>query len=250
MLLSFDLYAQGLADIKNEFKITQFSFGAAKIELDSITIYVDLNAGNIDTANLKTYADADIILITHDDWDHFSAKWIAEISKESNSKIIGPPSVAYPLLAENNVPVEQLAVFYPPQPAEYDETTIGKVNIKIFQTSHFNNWNPIHVSFLMEYEKTKLFIAGDSYSYLTDGFLKDTIDVLLLNMVEGNKNANNYITKYRQVDSLISFKYLLASHLINCDFTISPSLLKKEGANLGLSKLIVLEDEYDVFIFE
>lgn len=234
----------------NKVKITQLGYASCKIEFDSTTIYVDLASEVIDTSNLQAYTDADIILITHDDWDHFAPKWITEISKRSNSLIIGPPSITYPLLAENNLKTGQLEVFYPTTTDEYQETAVNDINIRIYQTNHFNEWSPIHVSFLVEYQETKIFISGDSYSYLEDKLINDKIDILLANMVEGNENVNNYISLYKQIDNHISYKYLLPCHLINCDFTISPLLFKKEISNIGVDNVVVLQDENDVFIYK
>lgn len=107
----------------------------------------------------KTYLDANIILITHSHYDHFSEEDIQKVKKENTKIVI--TSDLYERTIELGFKKENIFVVSPNQNIEIDKIkikTIPAYNInKSFHLKE-NNW----VGYLIEINEIIYYIAGDT----------------------------------------------------------------------------------------
>jgi len=118
---------------------------------------LEIDAGDrrilIDTFNtiMKPIAvlPGDVLLFTHDDGDHFSPEKLPVV-KGMDITIIGPPSILKPILIQGKADLEQIEVLYTNQYQEPSRISLDTINITCYHTNHFNHWDPIHNSYLIE----------------------------------------------------------------------------------------------------
>jgi L-ascorbate metabolism protein UlaG (beta-lactamase superfamily) len=125
----------------------------------------------------------DIILFTHDDNDHFSPDALPDI-RGTDSSIIGPPTIVKPLLERERATLDQINVLYSVDNTNPASITLGGMKMHCYHTQHFNNWDPVHNSYLIEHGETRIYITGDS---VLSKELADTVgstDAIICNIVE------------------------------------------------------------------
>jgi L-ascorbate metabolism protein UlaG (beta-lactamase superfamily) len=224
--------------------------GAVKLSDGEKTIYVDAFT-NPDFVKPHVVDQADLILLTHDDQDHFGFKETAQVALDTGAMVVGPPGIAYPLLADAKLPPEQLKIIYP---VHFKQPLIEEVNgfkLKIYQTTHFIDWEPPHVSFLLEFGRKRIYIAGDTYMMDEEDADLQNLDAVLYSLVFKDLSMptimDEHLAKLEAVQTQFNPRYLLPSHLVACDWTINPTELKTEVARRELKNIIVLEDAQQVF---
>ena len=111
-------------------EIKFFGIGSAKIITDKITVLIDAFGEFVKDIHP---AGKNLILITHNDNDHFLPLKVAKAAIDTKSKVIVPPGIAYPLLVDGKLPPEQLEIIYPvhlKKPVEKNITTRGAVRTR------------------------------------------------------------------------------------------------------------------------
>lgn len=236
--------------MKNFVTIQLPGIGAASISIGERNIFVDaFNEHN----SLPELKENDIILFTHDDGDHFSPTSLFSAVLPDNI-IIGPPSIAYPLLSSGKVKSKQLQILYPPQVQEPGIENIDGVSISVFNTEHFYNWRPVHISFLIEYGDKKIYITGDSFLSPHHKKFLTGIDCIICNLLRGEV-AEERMSKmegtYHHISELLKIQYeykpglIICNHLLNCDWTVEPEDLNALIKKAGIKNIVVplSEDE-------
>ncbi len=106
-------------------------------------------------------AEADIILVTHDHWDHFEAKDVAGVAVRTGAKVIGPRPVARQL--DGLLPPGQVIELEPPLAraggsAKSESLNLPQARITAFRTFHARH----HNSYLVETPEFRFFHDGDN----------------------------------------------------------------------------------------
>jgi len=194
---------------------------------------------------------ADLILLTHNDQDHFGFQETAEAALETGAMVVGPPGIAYPLLAETKLPAKQLEIIYPIHFKQPLTEEINGVKLKVYQTTHFIDWEPPHVSFLLEFGGKRIYITGDTYMMDEEDPDLQNLDAVLYSLVFKDLSVptimENHFEKLATVRAQFSPRYLLPNHLVACDWTIDPTTLKKEIIRRKIKDIVVLEDSKQIF---
>lgn len=234
--------------IMSAIQITLLGLGAAKLATEHTTIYIDAFVDHEDFPPFQT-EKADILLFTHADSDHFSPRKTAQAARETGAMVVGPPSIAYPLLADEKLPPEQLRIVYPVHFKKPITEEIRGIPFKIYQTRHFLEWEPPHVSYLIELDGKRLYHTGDSAMIDQADPDLHQVDVLLYNLVSLNKDPVD-IARLAEVKKTFQPRCLLPMHLIRCHWTFSPQEVKHEVTQRALTNVVVLENEYQTFEVE
>jgi L-ascorbate metabolism protein UlaG (beta-lactamase superfamily) len=230
--------------------IRLLGIGAAWISIDKRNIFFD--AFNDYNAAPKLNPK-DIIIFSHDDGDHFSAKILLSSVLPTNT-IIGPPSISYPLLTSGKINAEQLHVPYPQEMQKPAILNIGDISISIFNVEHFVNWRPVHVSFLIKYGNKSVYLSGDSY---LPPSLKEHLaglDCIVYNLVK-EEVVKNIISKkeglYHHLSELLQVRHdfkpklIIGSHLLNCDWTVDAKELDRLIKQAEIGNVVIPQSESD-----
>jgi hypothetical protein len=165
--------------------------------------------------------------------------------------VVGPPGIAYPLLAETKLSPKQLKIIYPIHFKQPLSEEISGIKLKIYQTTHFIDWEPPHISLLLEFGGKCIYIAGDTYMMDEEDPDLQNQDAILYSFVFKDLSAptimDDHLAKLEAVQTQFNPRYLLPNHLIDCDWTVNPLTLKKEVDQSGLKNIVVLEDSQQVF---
>jgi L-ascorbate metabolism protein UlaG (beta-lactamase superfamily) len=227
----------------NQVEINLLGISAVRISDSQKTIYIDAFADCVPPFEVER---ADLILVTHDDGDHFLPDKTAQAARETGALIVGPPSIAYPLLADEKLPPEQLTIVYPVHFKQPVTLTVRGVKLKVYQTRHFVDWEPPHVSYLIEVNGHKIYMTGDTFVMDEDDpDLKD-LDVLLCNLVTPQMEAaepSECVSIVEAIQKTFEPRYLIPNHLLHCDWTVTPASFKEEAERRGLEGIVVIEDE-------
>jgi L-ascorbate metabolism protein UlaG (beta-lactamase superfamily) len=230
--------------------IQLLGIGAVKLSDGEKTVYVDAFT-NPDFVKPHVAAKADLILLTHDDQDHFGFKETAQAALETGAMVVGPPGIAYSLLAHAKLPPEQLKIIYPVHFKQPLTEEINGIKLKVYQTTHFLDWEPPHISFLLELGGKRIYIAGDTYIMDQKDPDLQKLDAVLYSLVFKDLLApaimDDHLEKLTMVQAQFSPRYLLPSHLVACDWTIDPTALKKAVEQRGLKDIVILEDAQQIF---
>lgn len=231
-----DACAQGRADAvrADTVRVSVLGVEAVRVTCGKKTVFIDAFADGIPEFEADK---ASLILVTHDDGDHFSAPKVAAAARAAGALVVGPPSIAYPLLVDEKLPPEQLAIVYPKLFKKPIVREIRGVRIKIFQTQHNGEWNPVHVSYLVELGGKKLFHTGDSSMIPEDDADLRNLDVLL--HVFNTKDAAQ-ISRLDAVREKLRPRYLVPIHLLHCSWTMTPEGFAREVEERGLKGFVVL----------
>jgi L-ascorbate metabolism protein UlaG (beta-lactamase superfamily) len=187
----------------------------------------------------------DIVIFTHADGDHFSAESL--LANYAGNVIIGPPSIALPLVKSGRIDCDTLRIDYPEQAMQPKTFQVNGVTISMYQSRHFIGWNPVHCSYLIEYENRSVFITGDS---LMEPELMGKIgcDCIVCNLVDKGfitKTEDSRHAVHHHMSYLLSIlakaqpKKILANHLIGFDGTIDPHELKELVDRYGFTEIVV-----------
>jgi L-ascorbate metabolism protein UlaG (beta-lactamase superfamily) len=191
-----------------------------------------------------------LILVTHADGDHFEPQATAHAALETGAVVVGPPSIAYPLLANTSLPAKQLRIIYPIHFKKPVREEVCGIDLKVYQTRHFNDWEPDHVSYLIEIEGQKFYSTGDS-SMLdeTDPDLKQ-VDGIFYSLVMDSSTAegiDTHVAALEKVQQVFAPRTIFANHLLHCEWTIDPAVLQEAVRQKGLEGILIAEDENQVF---
>jgi L-ascorbate metabolism protein UlaG (beta-lactamase superfamily) len=227
-------------------EVNLLGIGAVELRSEQIVVYIDAFSELVKPQRVRK---ADLILVTHADGDHFEPQETARVAIETGAVIIGPPSIAYPLLANSNLPAKQLRIIYPIHFKKPIREELCGVKLKVYQTRHFNDWEPDHISYLVELGGKKFYVTGDS-SMLdeTDLDLKQ-LDGIMYSMVMDTSApgaADAHVSAIEKVQQEFAPRYILPNHLIHCDWTIAPSVLQEAVRQRRLTGVIVVVDEEQV----
>jgi len=222
--------------------------GAVKISGGEKVIYVDAFS---DWLKLSGVKQASLILITHDDGDHFGAKETARAALNTGAMVVGPPGIAYPLLADEGFPKERLRIIYPIHLKQPVTEEVSDIKLKVYQTTHFVDWHPPHVSYLIELAGKRIYVTGDSY--VMDDADPDLqhLDAIVYSLVPKDLAAPGvmeaHVVALEDVQRRFSPCYVLPSHLVDCDWTVEPADLKKAIEVKGLENVVILETKEETF---
>lgn len=126
---------------------------------------------------------ADLILVTHAHWDHFSPSAVAAAAQRSGAIVAGPAAAAAEL--RRLLPKERIVTLEPPEPQRgapaapvaAAELKLPKLHVTAFRTSHGRG----HNSYLVDMGGFRLFHDGDNEDTRPlDVGLLAPVDALLL----------------------------------------------------------------------
>lgn len=177
----------------------------------------------------------DIIMFTHDDEDHFNPDQLPDLKGQDN-RIIGPPSIVKPILLQGKADMNQIEPIYTRDNMVPSCISFEHINIKCYHTSHFNHWDPIHNSYLIEIHEKKLYITGDSIlsnslaemigeteavicNLVDEGFLKGYADADI-----AADNLLSYLLKLREEGKT---KHIIGVHLLGFPWSVDVNTLMK-----------------------
>lgn len=226
-------------------KINLLGIGAAKIELADTSVYIDAFNKFIPSLKLN---ENDIILFTHADGDHFGKKELFECY--NNNFIFGPPSIAYPLLANTGLNPDFLKIVYPSHTNDPEEIKAGNLAIKVYQTKHFIDWEPDHISFLIKYMGKKIYFTGDSYTFAWEDPEIYSVDAIIYSLVYKDvvkgqmgsaDGAQMHIPELKSLQDKLMPKQIIGNHLLNCDWTVSTDDMKNAIQKAGMKNINIPE---------
>lgn len=229
-------------------KVNLLGMGAVKISDGGKSIYVDAFSKWVKPFLV---GKADLILVTHDDEDHFGSRETGHASTESGAIVVGPPSIAYPLLVNEQLSPEKLQIIYPLHLKKPITKQIHGIDLKVYQTRHFLDWEPVHISYLIRLCEKRLYITGDSSMMDEDDPDLKQLDALIYNLVPRDVSdasvMNDHISALEEIQKKFHPRFLLPNHLLHCNWTVEPRDLKKEVEKRGLERIVVIEDEREGF---
>lgn len=196
----------------------------------------------------------DIILFTHDDGDHFCAEQLPVITG-MDVTILGPPSIVKPILMEKKADIQQIQVMYTNR---YDKPAcmmVNQVEITCFHTSHFNHWDPIHNSYLLEVEGKRIVVTGDSLMTTELSELIGETDVIICNLVDEvylktGKDEKAALQRCLQYISKVgtegNTRKVIGIHLLGISWTVDEKELCSMAVKAGYDNVIVPTDSMQV----
>lgn len=196
----------------------------------------------------------DIILFTHDDGDHFSPESLPEILGREIT-VVGPPSIVKPILMLNKAGIEQVQALYSNPYSEPASIELDSVRITCYHTRHFNHWEPIHNSYLLEASGKRIYITGDSWMTGEQAGIIGETDAVICNLVDegylkGTEEAGaalqhnlSYLLKVRSEGRT---KKVIGIHLLDFDGAVDAEEMNKLTEGCGLSGIIIPTGSHQV----
>lgn len=231
----------------NKVEVNLLGIGAVRLSSAQATIYIDAFSELVKPQHRER---ADLILVTHADGDHFEPQETARAAIEMGAMVVGPPGIAYPLLANTPLPAKQLRIIYPIHLKKPVREEICGIKVKVYQTKHFNDWEPDHISYLIELGGRKFYITGDSSTIdETDPDLKQ-IDGMIYSLVmdfSTPEAVRAHVEAIEKVQQKFTPRFIFPNHLIHCQWTIEPTVLQESVRQKGLAGVLIAEDEKQVF---
>ncbi|KNY29925.1 MBL fold metallo-hydrolase [Pseudobacteroides cellulosolvens] len=230
-------------------KIKLLGIGSLEIKFEDFSVFIDAFNNYLTPPKLSS---KDIVLFSHSDGDHFSAPKI--LNSTTNNLIIGPPSIAYPLLANTSLNPDYLKIVYPPNISSPIELEVDKLKIKVYQTKHFIDWEPDHISFLLKYKEKKIYITGDSHAFYFEDPEVYNLDALVYSLVIkdmvmgkmcSREASNLHIQELGEIQERLKPRYIIGNHLINCDWTVNVKDIKNEIEGREVRNIIIPEFCYE-----
>ncbi len=222
--------------------ITALGMGAVRISGGGRTVYVDAFLTSHPIAPLAG-SDADVILVTHDHADHFDAGATAAAAKKANAVVVGPASIAFPLLATHALPAGNLRILYEQNPNKAAHTEVGGIGISSYASRHFFDGEEfaIHNSYVVTLQGRRILVAGDSVALSQTAEELRHVDALLWNFVIPDKDLAR-VSELAEALRVFEPKVLFPVHLIGCDWTVRPGDLRAEIARRRLGGVVVLDE--------
>lgn len=187
--------------------------------------------------------DGDLLLYTHADHDHFDADRAAAQLAGRAVPVVGPPSIALPLV-RRGVPPERIHVAYPFHLSKPEALALAGVRLTVFNTRHFNDWNPDHVSYLVEVDGARIYVTGDSYELPLDAPALQGLDLVAYSLVGKDRDRpeslDEYLDELTAVQARLGARRMLPNHLVGCEWAVRPEALRAAAARRGLDAVAVL----------
>ncbi len=168
--------------------------------------------------------------------------------KGKNITIVGPPSIVVPILKQKKAELEQIEVLYTNQYDKPASLSLDTINIVCYHTNHFNHWDPIHNSYLIEMLGKRFYITGDSELTKEQAEVLGETDAVICNLVEegflnGREEANvaihHILSTLLKVKSQGITKKVIGVHLLDFDWSVDASEMKKLVEDYGFSNIII-----------
>lgn len=147
-------------------RVTLISNEGFLIETGPTRILIDAFYGAIPgmasaaALDAASFGKVDLILVTHDHWDHFSAREVADAANRTGASVVGPASVIGHL--RGKVPAEALVKLEPPTArkgvAMSEKAELPAATVTAFRTFHGLG----HNSYLVEAPGFRFFHDGDN----------------------------------------------------------------------------------------
>lgn len=227
--------------------VRNLGVSALMIEGGGRRIQVDAFNDLIEPTKVLT---GDILLFTHDDGDHFCPDRLPVV-KNMDITIAGPPSIVKPILMQNKADIEQIEVLYTNKYAKRDSISFDNIKIYCFNTQHFNHWDPIHNSYLIEISGKRIYITGDSELTKeqaenigeTDAVICNLVDEAYLKAeIDANTALHHNLSYLLKVRSEGRTKMVIGVHLLDFDWTVEASDMNKLVEAYGFSNIIISVD--------
>jgi len=239
---------------KGNMKIKLLGIGAILIEVKHNRILIDAFNSYNEPPEIKY---KDLILFTHDDGDHFLAEKLPDNIERTSSKVIGPPSIAYPLLSAKKVEANCLRIVYPPHLTQPVRISENYIDITIYQTRHFVDWEPVHISYLLEIEGKKVYITGDSS--VLDNYVPEIekINVLIMSFVDkkffkkecGQDEAlKRHVEEILKVNEKVNPCLVVCNHLLNCSWSVESKSLEEAIKMKNIKNVSFLHSAEEVLV--
>lgn len=215
----------------NQIKIKMLGIGACSLELENRRLFVD--ACN-EFVTIEDARPDDILLFTHDDGDHFMVEKV--LAHAPNNRIVGPPSIAYPLLSSGKIDPGQLTILYPPEKDKPLKCSVDGITLSVVQTEHFIDWNPVHISFLVAMGGKRIFVTGDSYVDSTRPHLYENLDCLIYSLIKkevvkgqmGHKAGVIYhLHELQEIKDRFHPKMIICNHVLNCGWSVDSKAMEE-----------------------
>ncbi len=189
----------------------------------------------------------DVLLFTHDDGDHFSANVLPDL-RGRDITLVGPPTIVKPILSIGRADIDQVEVMYSNRDSEPASVTLGEVSITCYHTAHFNHWDPIHNSYLIEVDGKRIFVTGDSE--WTESLADDVgkTDAIVANLVDEEflKGKSEFagavsrtINYLRSIVSISTSGQVIGVHLQLFPGTVTPEDLAQAVDEAGLPRVTI-----------
>lgn len=224
--------------------VTNLGVGALMIEAGNRRILIDAFNALIEPMEVLP---GDILIFTHDDGDHFSPDKLPVVKGE-NITIIGPPSIVKPILIQKKADLEQIEVLYTNRYAEPSSISLDYVNIICYHTNHFNHWDPIHNSYLIEVLGKRLYVTGDSELTKEQAEIIGETDAIICNLVdeaylkakeEANVAIHHNLSYLLKVRSEGKTKLVIGVHLLDFTWAVDAGDMKKLIEEYGFDNIII-----------
>ncbi|MBN1813728.1 MAG: hypothetical protein JXA14_17950, partial [Anaerolineae bacterium] len=105
--------------------------------------------------------------------------------------------------------------------------------------------HPPHVSYLIELAGKRLYVTGDSYVMDDEDPDLLHLDAIVYSLVPKDLAAPGvmeaHVVALEDVQRRFSPRYLLPSHLVDCEWTVNPADLRKAIEARGLKNIMVVE---------
>lgn len=165
-------------------KITSMGNAGVYIENEDGRIYIDAFFHPIPDVGGRPFlrgADAekaDLILVTHNHYDHLHPEETRDAALASGAMVAGPAKVVH--VMAKHLPVERLLTIEPGErekpPARFT-TTVGNITVTAFRTYHGKG----HNSYLIEMGDSRIYHDADNeFTQHLDTDILGKVDVLLL----------------------------------------------------------------------
>lgn len=222
--------------------------GACLIETPEARIYVD--AFN-EYGKVTDLDENDILLFTHDDGDHFKLEPFMACYR--NNRVVAPPSVMVKLLGQG-VPYERLFSVFPPEYLKPETVMLDAIKIHAYQTPHFMDWHPIHVSYRIEAAGKSIYITGDSHLAEDMGPVFTGVDLLILSLIrwevvvgkmDSATGSIHHLAEITEAFYRYQPRHILCNHLLNCSWAVDSREMKMRLAVNGIKKVSVFESSDD-----
>jgi|LSQX01.1.fsa_nt_gb L-ascorbate metabolism protein UlaG (beta-lactamase superfamily) len=215
-------------------RVTVMNLGIGALMIEAVDRRILIDAFNT-IIKPEAILPGDVLIFTHDDGDHFSTDSLPVV-KGMNITIIGPPSIVKPILLQKKADLEQIEVLYTNKYDKPSSISLDDINIICYHTKHFNHWDPIHNSYLIELLGKRLYITGDSVMTKEQAEIIGETDVVICNLVdeaylkakeEANVAIHHNLSYLLKVRSEGKTKKVIGAHLLDFNWTVEADDMKK-----------------------